>query len=116
MDGQLPAVGRRAGRKITAVSDGDVDMPRLRLFIVLLGLMLLTAPLPVFSQNCALCYTQAASAGARMIQALRSGILVLIIPPTLMTVGFGFVAYQKRNQFRDGEITEESDRNWHEIK
>jgi hypothetical protein len=36
-----------------------------------------------FSQSCALCYTQAASAGARMIQALRSGILILIVPPTL---------------------------------
>jgi hypothetical protein len=92
-------------------------MPSFRRFaIVMLGLMLLSAALPAFSQNCALCYTQASSAGARMIQALRSGILVLIVPPTLMTVGFGFVAYQKRNQFRDGEITAESDRNWHEIK
>ena len=46
---------------------------------VLLGLALVV-PAPVFAQSCSLCYTQAASATARFIQALRSGILVLIIP------------------------------------
>ena len=51
---------------------------------------------PAFSQNCALCYTQAASATARFIQALRSGILILIIPPTLMTVALGVLTYKKR--------------------
>jgi hypothetical protein len=68
--------------------------------IALAGLILLLAPVPAFSQGCALCYTQAASAGARMIQALRSGILVLIIPPTLATVGMIFVVHHKRNQFK----------------
>lgn len=40
-----------------------------------------------------------------MIQALKSGILILIAPPTLMTVGLFFVCYRKRNQTRneDGE-------------
>jgi hypothetical protein len=52
------------------------------------------------AQSCALCYTQAASSGSRMMQALRSGILLLIVPPTLMSVGVVFVAYAKRNQFR----------------
>ena len=51
--------------------------------VVLVALVMLSAPLPAFSQSCALCYTQAASAGARMIEALRSGILILIVPPTL---------------------------------
>ncbi len=31
------------------------------------ALLILTTSLPAFSQNCALCYTQAASSGARMI-------------------------------------------------
>jgi hypothetical protein len=35
-----------------------------------------------------------------MIQALKSGILVLIIPPTLGSVGMIFVVYRKRNQIR----------------
>ena len=29
-------------------------------------------PAPAFSQSCALCYTQAASSGRQMIEALRS--------------------------------------------
>jgi len=46
--------------------------------LALVGMVLLVLPLPAFSQSCALCYTQAASSGARMIQALKSGILILI--------------------------------------
>ncbi len=56
--------------------------------------------IPAFSQSCALCYTQAASSGGRFIAALRSGILVLIVPPMFMSVGITWLAYRKRNQFR----------------
>ena len=77
----------------------------------LLGLIILLAPVPAFAQSCALCYTQAASSGSRMIQALRSGILILIAPPTFMTVGMIFVCYRKRNQTRD-DPADESDRKW----
>jgi hypothetical protein len=39
-----------------------------------------------------------------MIQALKSGILILIAPPTFMSIGLFFVCYRKRNQTRgDGE-------------
>ena len=58
-------------------------------------------PSVVFAQNCALCYTQAAGAGARMIQALRSGILVLVFPPMLICIGITIMAYKKRNQFNE---------------
>jgi hypothetical protein len=68
--------------------------------IALVGLILLVTPVPAFAQSCALCYTQAASSGTRMIQALRSGILILIVPPTLGTIGVIFVMYRKRNQVR----------------
>jgi len=71
---------------------------------VLAGLALLAAPLPAFAQSCALCYTQAASSGARVIQALQSGILILIVPPTLMSVGMIFIVYHKRNQFRPADL------------
>jgi hypothetical protein len=63
-----------------------------------------------FAQNCALCYTQAASSGSRMIEALRSGILVLIVPPTLMWFVVSVIVYRKRNQFRPGDYTRESER------
>ena len=52
-----------------------------------------------YAQTCALCYTQAASSGSRIIQGLRSGILVLVIPPTFMSIGITVLAYKKRNQF-----------------
>jgi hypothetical protein len=79
--------------------------------IALLGLIILLAPVPAFAQSCALCYTQAASSGARMIQALKSGILVLIAPPTFMTIGLFFVCYRKRNQTREDD-SNESDSEW----
>jgi hypothetical protein len=75
------------------------------------GLIILLAPVPAFAQSCALCYTQAAASGSRMIQALKSGILILIAPPTAMTIGLIFVCYRKRNQTRDDDAGE-SDRDW----
>ena len=69
--------------------------------IALLALIILLAPAPAFAQSCALCYTQAASSGSRMIQALKSGILILIAPPTFMSIGLIFVCYRKRNQTRN---------------
>ncbi len=71
------------------------------LAVVTVGLIILLTPAPAFAQSCALCYTQAASSGSRMIQALRSGILILIAPPTFMTIGFIFICYRKRHQTRD---------------
>jgi len=78
--------------------------------IALAAFIILLSPVPAFSQNCALCYTQAASSGSRMIQALKSGILVMIVPPTLGSIGMIFVVYKKRNQVRrtDEEETSEA--------
>ena len=87
-----------------------VERPFLLVGIALIALVMLAAPLPAFSQSCALCYTQAASAGTRMIQALRSGILILIVPPTLMSVGMIFIVYRKRHQFRQAADAPDSDR------
>lgn len=73
---------------------------------------LLTFSTLCFAQNCALCYTQAASAGSRAIQGLRSGILVLIIPPMFMSVGMTVLAYRKRNQFRGPKSPDSSRNDW----
>jgi len=89
-----------------------VERPLLLIAIALAGLAMLAAPLPAFSQSCALCYTQAASAGGRMIQALRSGILILIVPPTLMSVGMIFIVHHKRNQVRREDDRPDPDREW----
>jgi hypothetical protein len=78
--------------------------------VALIGFLVLLTPHPAIAQSCALCYTQAASSGSRMIQALKSGILILIIPPTLLSVGMIFVLYHKRNQVRPEGDLAESDR------
>lgn len=83
----------------------------LRFATILAGLLLLSA-LPAFSQSCALCYTQAALAGAKMIQALKSGILILVIPPTLGSIGMLFVVHHKRNQVRQAEDSDRSGQDW----
>jgi hypothetical protein len=81
------------------------------LAVALTGFIFLLIPHLASAQSCALCYTQAASSGSRMIQALKSGILILIAPPTFMTVGVIFICYHKRNQTRK-DVGEESDREW----
>jgi hypothetical protein len=61
----------------------------------------LITPTLVFAQSCALCYSQAAGAGTRLIQALRSGIVILVFPPMLICIGLALMAYRKRNQFNE---------------
>ena len=61
------------------------------------------APAVTWAQSCALCYTQAAGSGSRMIAALRSGIIILAIPPTVICIGITWMAYKKRNQFNEDE-------------
>jgi hypothetical protein len=90
----------RAGRHLRVV------------YIVLAGLILLLAATPAFAQSCALCYTQAASSGSKMIQALRSGILILIVPPTLGSIGMIFVIHRKRNQVRRIAEFDEPNQDW----
>ncbi|HYW41180.1 MAG TPA: hypothetical protein VE957_23960 [Terriglobales bacterium] len=76
-------------------------------------LVLASLSLPAWSQSCALCYTQAAGAGPRMIQALKSGILVLIFPPMAICIGLMIMSYKKRNRFRpEGGADRESDLGW----
>ena len=72
----------------------------------------LALPLPAFAQNCALCYTQAASTGARVIQALRSGILILVIPPTLGSIGMIFIVHRRSNQFKRTDDGAEPGQDW----
>jgi hypothetical protein len=85
------------------------------LSIALGALLALLLPVSASAQSCALCYTQAASSGSRMIQALKSGILILITPPTLGSVGVIVVMYRKRNQVRkaeQGDHDDHNDRDW----
>jgi hypothetical protein len=67
-----------------------------------LGFAMMTAlmvPATAGAQGCALCYTQAAGSGQRMIQALKSGILVLVFPPMGICIFITVLGYKKRNRF-----------------
>jgi len=48
-----------------------------------------------------MCYQRAAASGARLIHALKNGIVVLIIPPLLMTGAFARLVYRRRNRFNE---------------
>jgi hypothetical protein len=93
------------------VSLGEMPFGKLRSVLLLL-FALGALSLPAFSQNCALCYTQAASTGARMIHALQSGILILVTPPTCMSVALLFIVHHKRNQVRRPETMGKSGQDW----
>ena len=77
-----------------------IRLPR-RIKSVLVGALVFATNAAAHAQSCALCYTQAAGAGHRFIQGLRTGILVLIIPPMFMSVGITVLAYRKRNRTND---------------
>ena len=79
---------------------------------VIAGLLVLIANAAAHAQSCALCYTQAAGSGHRFIQGLRTGILVLIIPPMFMSVGITWLAYKKRNRTNDKQQSGKSDSEW----
>jgi hypothetical protein len=46
-----------------------------------------------------------------MIQALRSGILILVVPPTLMSLVVIGILYRKRNHFQPDDAAQ-AERRW----
>ncbi len=66
-----------------------------------LGLALLAgiaAPATLFAQQCPLCYTSAAASSAKFIQALKGGILALLIPSVFIGAVFSVIAYRRRDE------------------
>ncbi len=83
-----------------------------KLKAALVTAFVVTANAASYAQSCALCYTQAAGAGHRLIQGLRTGILVLIVPPMFMSVGITVLAYKKRNRTNDRPESRKSAYDW----
>jgi len=48
-----------------------------------------------------MCYNTAAAAKAAAIQALRSGILILLVPVVLMFIGIFIMAFRSRERFSE---------------
>jgi len=73
-----------------------------------LGFLILitaTCGIPAAAQGCALCYTQAAASGNYFVEALQTGIVALVLPSLSMSAGVAWLAYRKRNQFRNNAET-----------
>ena len=73
-----------------------------RVCVSLALLAILLVPQALLAQGCALCYTQAAASTQRFIAALRSGIIILMVPPMFLSIMFTVMAYRRRNTFNDG--------------
>lgn len=82
-----------------------------RMRLLLLAVLLTAASTASFAQ-CALCYSSAKAGGKKFVQGLKSGILVLIVPPMFMSVGFAVFAYKKRNRYNDDEERDRLDNEW----
>ncbi len=52
------------------------------------------------AQGCAMCYQTAAASGAPAREALRHGILILLLPATSLFVGIFAFIYRRRNLAR----------------
>lgn len=80
--------------------------------LMLTATLVLAGNAACYAQSCALCYTQAAGAGHRFIQGLRTGILVLIVPPMFMSVGITVLAYKKRNRTNEEKGSDRPENDW----
>ena len=58
------------------------------------------APLSAWAANCPFCYSKAMSSSGEILQAFRHGIIILMVPPFLLSVVISVVAYRRRNSFR----------------
>ena len=86
-----------------------------RRWAVGLGALLSSSTL-AHAQGCAMCYTTAAAAKAGALQALRSGILILLVPALTMFAGIFVVIYRFRDRFNGAtEWTAERDRELNEM-
>ena len=67
------------------------------------GLVALATPTVAWAQSCPLCYRAAAASKAGALQALRSGVLILMIPPVLIFGVVTLMAVRGRDRFNDAE-------------
>jgi hypothetical protein len=90
-------------------------------------LVSLAAPTAAWAQTCPLCYRAAAASKAGALAALRSGVLILMIPPVIIFGLVTLMAVRGRDRFNEVEdvapaekerepelleVLEEEDRAW----
>lgn len=74
-----------------------------------LAMLFLASPAYLHAQGCAMCYQSAAASGARLIHALKNGIVILMIPPLLMTGFFARLVYRRRNVCNEEFVDDSAD-------
>lgn len=67
--------------------------------------VLFLAPMTLWGENCPFCYSKAMSSSAGLFGSFRNGILILMVPPFVMSVAFTVVAYRRRNSFHSPRDT-----------
>jgi hypothetical protein len=65
--------------------------------ILSFGAFLLVMASHAAAQGCAMCYQNAASSGAQGREALRHGILILLVPALSLFIGIFSLIYRRRN-------------------
>jgi hypothetical protein len=82
-------MNENASRRLKAIA-------RLMLMVALVAI-----PASLGAQGCAMCYQNAAASGPRTIHAINTGILILMFPPAVITLGIFYLAYKKRDTFNE---------------
>ena len=72
-----------------------------RVVVALATLATLLSCHAVFAQSCPACYANAAAQAPGMLQALKTGILVMMFPSLSMFIVIFAVAYRRRKSFND---------------
>ena len=67
------------------------------LSLCLAALSALGLPPDAFAQGCAMCYTSASAAKKAGLEALRNGVLILLIPPLLIFAAILWQTYRRSN-------------------
>jgi len=67
------------------------------------ALAALCAPLSLHAQSCALCYQTASASSPQFIQALRYGIVALLIPSVFIGATFSVLAYRRRGESSEAD-------------
>ena len=65
--------------------------------VLLASIIVVMSHVPALAQGCASCYTTAAAGGPQTAHALRSGILILLIPPVLIFSSIVFLLWRWRS-------------------
>jgi hypothetical protein len=63
--------------------------------LVMLAVGVLSVSAPARAQGCILCYEGVANAGKGVQDALRNGVLVLLIPVALIMIGIALLIWRK---------------------